>query len=133
MLRTLGHSALSREKSVTTAARLRPEFRALSTRMGTDLRAVLRQALESARVPDPEVEAERLTALVSGLTFDWFLVFDPDGGVRESDPPVWGEKEWPSGYRHGRGPRTMCAVIGETGVTVAPVKHPFPRSRHERS
>ncbi|MCI2420649.1 TetR family transcriptional regulator C-terminal domain-containing protein [Saccharopolyspora sp. K220] len=53
-----------------TAARLRPEFRPLATRMGTDLRAVLRETLEAAHVPDPGVEAERLTALVGGLTFE---------------------------------------------------------------
>ncbi|MGP4017817.1 TetR/AcrR family transcriptional regulator [Saccharopolyspora sp. 5N708] len=53
-----------------TAARLRPEFRPLAVRMGTDLRAVLRETLEAAHVPDPGVEAERLTALVGGLTFE---------------------------------------------------------------
>ncbi|GAA0532748.1 TetR/AcrR family transcriptional regulator [Saccharopolyspora thermophila] len=53
-----------------TAARLRPEFRSLATRMGTDLRAVLREALRTARVADADLEAERLTALVGGLTFE---------------------------------------------------------------
>jgi AcrR family transcriptional regulator len=67
------------------AARLRPEFRALATRMGGDLRDVLRQVLEMARVPDPDAEAERLTALVGGLTFE--LVYphgsaDPDAATR---------------------------------------------------
>ncbi|MBK0868981.1 TetR family transcriptional regulator C-terminal domain-containing protein [Saccharopolyspora sp. HNM0986] len=63
------------------AARLRPEFRTLSTRMGDDLRAVLRRVLEAVRVPDATMEAERLNALVGGLTFE--LVYphgshDPD-------------------------------------------------------
>lgn len=55
---------------LVTAARLRPEFRPLATRMGTDLRAVLRRTLRAVRVPDPKVEAERLTALIGGLTFE---------------------------------------------------------------
>ncbi|MDA3644491.1 TetR family transcriptional regulator C-terminal domain-containing protein [Saccharopolyspora indica] len=53
-----------------TAARLHPEFRSLSTRMGADLRTVFREVLAVARVPDAELEAERLTALIGGLTFD---------------------------------------------------------------
>ncbi|TDD56086.1 TetR/AcrR family transcriptional regulator [Saccharopolyspora elongata] len=64
-----------------TAARLRPEFRPLATRMGTDLRAVFREALQAAGVREAELEAERLTAVVGGLTFE--LVY-PHGSADAS-------------------------------------------------
>lgn len=63
-----------------TAARLRPEFRPLAMRMGDDLRAVLRQALRAAQVPDAAVEAERLHALIGGLTFELVYPHGPADG-----------------------------------------------------
>ncbi|MER7011983.1 TetR family transcriptional regulator C-terminal domain-containing protein [Saccharopolyspora sp. NPDC000359] len=68
-----------------TAARLHPEFRSLSTRMGADLRTVFREVLEAARVPDAALEAERLTALVGGLTFDLVYPHGPLDVVVASD------------------------------------------------
>ncbi|MHA6798644.1 TetR/AcrR family transcriptional regulator [Bounagaea algeriensis] len=63
-----------------TAARLRPEFRPIAVRMGEDLRAVLRQALRTAHVPDAEVEAERLHAVIGGLTFELVYPHGPADG-----------------------------------------------------
>lgn len=63
-----------------TAARIHPEFRVLAARMGRDMRAVIRDALVRARVPDPAPETERLAALIGGLTFE---LVNPHG-ARES-------------------------------------------------
>jgi AcrR family transcriptional regulator len=56
---------------LVAAARLRPEFRPLATRMGKDLRAVLVATLETVGVKQAALEAERLTALVIGLTTEF--------------------------------------------------------------
>lgn len=66
-----------------TAARLRPEFRPLARRMGADMREVFRRALRTARVPRADLEAERLVALVEGLTYE--LVY-PHGATGAPGP-----------------------------------------------
>lgn len=68
-----------------TAARLRPEFRPLAMRMGADLREVFRQVLAIAHVPDAELEAERLTALIGGLTFDLVYPHGPQDVTLTTD------------------------------------------------
>lgn len=55
---------------LVAAARLRPEFRPLAWRMGRDLRHVLHLTLEAVGVAHAELEAERLTALIGGLTVE---------------------------------------------------------------
>lgn len=52
------------------ASRTRPVFRAISERMGSDLSAVMRDALEALGLPDPGLAAAQLVAVVGGLTMD---------------------------------------------------------------
>ncbi|MGI5121443.1 TetR/AcrR family transcriptional regulator [Marinactinospora thermotolerans] len=66
------------------AARIHPAFRPLAARMGRDMRALLRRALDLAGVADLDVETERLVALVSGLTFD---LVHPHGAGADTPAP----------------------------------------------
>ena len=60
------------------ASRTRPVFRAMSERMGTDLSAVMRDALDALDLPDPDLAAAQLVAVVGGLTMD---AVTPHGGL----------------------------------------------------
>ncbi|PSK98017.1 TetR family transcriptional regulator [Murinocardiopsis flavida] len=65
------------------AARIRPEFRPLAERMGRDLRALVRDALRLAGVPDTEVQTEHFVGLLIGLSFE--LVY-PHGSTGSPAP-----------------------------------------------
>lgn len=52
------------------ASRTRPVFRAMSERMGADLSAVMRDALDALGLPDPDLAAAQLVAVIGGLTMD---------------------------------------------------------------
>lgn len=52
------------------ASRTRPVFRSMAERMGEDLSDVMREALEALDVPDPDLAAAQLVAVVGGLTMD---------------------------------------------------------------
>lgn len=52
------------------ASRTMPVFRAISERMAADLAAVLRDALDSLDVPDVDLAAAQLAAVIGGLTLD---------------------------------------------------------------
>ncbi|WP_258534820.1 TetR/AcrR family transcriptional regulator [Streptomyces sp. PT12] len=65
------------------AARIRPEFRAVAERMGTDMRRILREALGAAGLADGEVDVEVLAALITGLTFE---LVHPHGASGAPDP-----------------------------------------------
>ncbi|QZY51317.1 MULTISPECIES: TetR/AcrR family transcriptional regulator [Microbacteriaceae] len=52
------------------ASRTMPVFRAMSERMAADLAAVLREALDSLDVPDVDLAAAQLAAVIGGLTLD---------------------------------------------------------------
>ena len=52
------------------ASRTRPVFRAMSERMGSDLSAVMRGALEALDLPGPDLAAAQLVAVIGGLTMD---------------------------------------------------------------
>ncbi|MGW2228600.1 TetR/AcrR family transcriptional regulator [Streptomyces formicae] len=52
------------------AARVNPLFRPVTEQMAADLRQVIANALRVLEVPDPAEEAERLVALMGGLTLD---------------------------------------------------------------
>lgn len=52
------------------AARTMPVFRTMSERMAADLAAVLRDALDSLQVPDVDLAAGQLAAVIGGLTLD---------------------------------------------------------------
>jgi AcrR family transcriptional regulator len=60
------------------ASRTRPVFRAMSERMGIDLSAVMREALDVLDLPDPDLAAAQLVAVVGGLTMD---AVTPHGGL----------------------------------------------------
>lgn len=60
------------------ASRTRPVFRAMSERMGADLSAVMRDALDALDLPDPGLAAAQLVAVVGGLTMD---AVTPHGGL----------------------------------------------------
>lgn len=53
-----------------TASRTVPVFRAMAERMGDDLAAVLREALDALGVPDADLAAAQVAALIGGLTTD---------------------------------------------------------------
>ncbi|MDN5895828.1 MAG: TetR family transcriptional regulator [Kocuria rhizophila] len=52
------------------ASRTRPVFRAMSQHMGADLSAVMRDALDALGLPDPDLAAAQLVAVIGGLTMD---------------------------------------------------------------
>ena len=52
------------------ASRTMPVFRATSARMDTNLDAVLLEALECLRVPEADLAAAQLAAIIGGLTLD---------------------------------------------------------------
>lgn len=52
------------------ASRTRPVFHAMSERMGADLFAVMRDALDELEVSDPDLAAAQLVAVIGGLTMD---------------------------------------------------------------
>ena len=52
------------------ASRTMPVFRATSARMATNLDAVLLEALECLRVPEADLAAAQLAAIIGGLTLD---------------------------------------------------------------
>lgn len=52
------------------ASRTRPVFRAMSQRMGADLSAVIHDALDALGLPDPDLAAAQLAAVIGGLTMD---------------------------------------------------------------
>ncbi|WP_029088787.1 TetR/AcrR family transcriptional regulator [Brevibacterium album] len=52
------------------ASRTMPVFRPIAARMGADLTAVLREALTALEVPEAELAAAQVSAVVGGLTFD---------------------------------------------------------------
>ena len=52
------------------ASRTMSVFRVMSERMGADLSAVMRGALEVLELPDPDLAAAQLVAVVGGLTMD---------------------------------------------------------------
>ncbi|MBV2364679.1 TetR/AcrR family transcriptional regulator [Streptomonospora nanhaiensis] len=52
------------------ASRTMPVFRATSERMAVDLAAVLREALDFLDVPDVDLAAAQLAAVIGGLTLD---------------------------------------------------------------
>ncbi|MGO1921155.1 MAG: TetR/AcrR family transcriptional regulator [Microbacterium sp.] len=52
------------------ASRTRSVFRAMSQRMGADLTDVIREALDALEVPNPEMGAAQVTAMIGGLTLD---------------------------------------------------------------
>lgn len=60
------------------ASRTRPVFREMSQRMGADLTEVIREALDALDVPDPEMGAAQVTAMIGGLTMD---AVTPHGGL----------------------------------------------------
>lgn len=60
------------------ASRTRPVFRAMSERMGADLFAVMRGALEAFGLRDPDLAAAQLVAVIGGLTMD---AVTPHGGL----------------------------------------------------
>lgn len=55
---------------VIAASRSTPAFAPVVTQMAADLREVLTDALQGIGVADPDLEATRLAALVSGLALD---------------------------------------------------------------
>lgn len=60
------------------ASRTRPMFRAMSERMGSDLSAVMRGALDALGLPEPDLAAAQLVAVIGGLTMD---AVTPHGGL----------------------------------------------------
>lgn len=60
------------------ASRTRPVFRAMSERMGTDLTNVMCEALDALGLPDPDLAAAQLVAVIGGLTMD---AVTPHGGL----------------------------------------------------
>ncbi|MBD8021426.1 MULTISPECIES: TetR/AcrR family transcriptional regulator [Brevibacterium] len=60
------------------ASRTRPVFRTMSQRMGADLTEVVREVLEALEVPDPEMGAAQVAAMIGGLTID---AVTPHGGL----------------------------------------------------
>lgn len=60
------------------ASRTMPVFRVMSARMAADLDAVLRDALDSLDVPDADLAAAQLSAVIGGLTLD---TVTPHGGL----------------------------------------------------
>ncbi|MER7081927.1 transcriptional regulator, TetR family [Saccharopolyspora kobensis] len=65
------------------AARIRPEFRQVTVRMGTDMRYVVRQALELTGVQADDLQTELFVAVIEGLTFE--LVY-PHGSQEDLSP-----------------------------------------------
>lgn len=65
------------------AARIRPEFRQVTVRMGADMRHVVRQALEMAGAPADDLRTELFVTVVEGLTFE--LVY-PHGSNEALSP-----------------------------------------------
>ncbi|GAB3680259.1 TetR/AcrR family transcriptional regulator [Saccharopolyspora tripterygii] len=61
-----------------TASRTMPVFRAMAERMGEDLAAVLREALDALGVPEADLAAAQLSAVIGGLTIDSVT---PHGGL----------------------------------------------------
>ncbi|GAA5090432.1 TetR/AcrR family transcriptional regulator [Nocardia iowensis] len=52
------------------AARTKPVFRPVTEQMAADLRQVVTDALRALAVPEPAEEAERITAIMEGLSLD---------------------------------------------------------------
>ncbi|RKT88078.1 DNA-binding transcriptional regulator YbjK [Saccharopolyspora antimicrobica] len=65
------------------AARIRPEFRQVTVRMGTDMRYVVRQALELTGAQADDLHTELFVAVIEGLTFE--LVY-PHGSKEDLSP-----------------------------------------------
>ena len=60
------------------ASRTMQVFRAMSQRMASDLATVLRDALDALCVPEPDLAAAQLAAVIGGLTLD---TVTPHGGL----------------------------------------------------